>query len=637
MRPRALIAAAVLLVALTAGAATPALPDAEITAAVDAHLMRRLTTEAFHAIDVTTRNGTVTLQGKVRDLLAKRRAVEIAGAIRGVRGVIDLLRVDPVVRTDEAIRADIVAGLRVEPVTDAYEIGVEVAGGTVTLRGTVQSAQERSVAGRVAAAVPGVREVRNDVAIQYATTRTDAEVEADVRSRLRWDARIDARNVQVSVRDGVVVLSGDVGSVSERVLAVNDAWVNGVRTVTDRLRVVPRTGAVERRSAAAVPSDAEIRAAIIQAFALDPRVVSFNPVVTVRNGVVTLTGTVNDLQARNAAEEDARNVTGVRFVNNFLKVRPTVARSDVAIAEDVLNALRRNVAVDADEVMVSVRAGVVTLSGSVDSRYEREEAFDTTARVAGVVGVINNLVLPATWPVKSDWAIERDAEAGIVWNAFVDGSDIDVTVQNGVGTLTGTVGSFADILEAENEVYEAGATRVINHLFIEGVGGSRPAAVPAAAPAWWSGLVAEMLMALIVAALFTAGLSWLARRRGAPVALAALVLFFLIVFLATWAVGSWIGPRGPTAFGVPWLAFAIVGLVIALVAAAAPPTRYWRAAAGGAPEPRVAGPLVWILLAMLILAIVGNHVEERRAGATSPQPQQLGDANVLAGTRERSC
>ena len=636
MRPHISVAAVLLCVTLAAPAAPPELSDPEITAAIDAHLMRRLTTEAFHAIDVTTSNGTVTLNGQVRDLLTKRRAVEIAGAIRGVRGVVDLVRVEPVARTDDAIRADVLAGLRVEPVTDEYELAVEVTGGTVVLRGTVESAQERNVAERVAAAVPGVRAVRNDLAVQYATTRTDAEIEADVRSRLRSDARIDARNVQVSVRGGAVVLSGDVGSVSERVLAVNDAWVNGVRSVTDRLRVVPTPAAAQRRSAAAAPSDVEIRGAIIQAFALDPRVSSFNPVVTVRNGVVTLTGTVNDLQARNAAEEDARNVTGVRFVNNYLKVRPTVARSDLAIADDVRDALRRNAAVDAAEVIVGVRSGVVTLSGTVDSRFERQEAFDATARVAGVVGVINNLVLPATWPVKSDWAIERDAEAGIVWNAFVDGSDVDVTVRNGVATLTGTVGSFADVLEAESEVFDAGATRVINQLFVDAVPGARSAVLPAAGGRWWSGMLAEMLMALIAAALFTAGLYWLARRRGVGVSLAAIVVFSGIVFLATWAVGSWVIPRGPTAFGVPWLVFLMIALVIGLVAAAAPPVRHWRvAAAAGTPEPRVAGPLIWILLAMLVLAIVADQVEERRASA--PPVEQFGDASLLTLDAERSC
>ena len=634
MRAHVSIAALLLCFALAAPAAPPELTDAEITTAIDAHLMRRLTTEAFHAIDVTTSNGTVTLNGQVRDLLTKRRAVEIAGAIRGVRGVVDLVRVEPVVRTDDAIRADVVAGLRVEPVTGESALAVEVSGGTVTLRGTVQSAQERIVAGRVAAAVPGVRALRNDLAIQYATTRSDAEIEADVRGRLRWDARIDARNVQVSVRNGTVVLSGHVGSVSERVLAVNDAWVNGVRIVTDRLRVVPTPAAAQRRSAAAAPSDVDIRGAIVQAFALDPRVVSFNPVVTVRNGVVTLTGTVNDLQARNAAEADARNVNGVRFVNNYLKVRPTVARSDLAIAGDVGDALRRNAAVDAAEVMVSVRSGVVTLSGTVDSRFERQEALDATARVAGVVGVINNLVLPAAWPVKSDRAIERDAEAGILWNAFVDGSDVDVTVRNGVATVTGTVGSFADVLEAESEVFEAGATRVINQLFVDAVPDVRSAALPSVGGRW-SGMLAEMLMALIAAALLTAGLYWLVRRRGLDVALAAMVAFFVIVFLATWAVGSWISPRGPTAFGVPWLAFLIIACVIALVAAAAPPVRHWRvAAAAGTPEPRVAGPLIWILLAMLVLAIIGNQVEERRASA--PPGEQLGDASLSTLAEERT-
>lgn len=632
---------AVLLVLLAASplsAAAPPPGDPEITAAVDAHLMRRLTADTFHAIDASTQHGVVTLTGQVRDLLAKRRAVATAGAIRGVRAVVDRIVVAPAPRPDAAIRADAVAALRLEPVTDTYEIAVDATGGVVTLRGTVQSAQERDVAERAVAAVPGVRSVTNELAVQYATLRSDAEIEADVRSRLRWDARIDARRVQVGVTNGTVVLSGEVGSVAERVLAVNDAWVNGVRVVTDRLRVVP-TLAAAQRAPLPTPSDAEIRDAVVLAFALDPRVVSFNPVVAVRNGVVTLTGTVADLQARNAAEEDARNVTGVRFVNNYLKVRPLVARSDLAIAADVRQALRWNVSVDAAEVMVSVRSGIVTLAGTVDARYERQEAAEAAARVAGVVGVVNNLVLPAAWPVKSDSAIERDAEAGLVWNPFVDATEIDVSVANGVATLTGTAGSYADLVEAEREAFDAGATRVVNQLALDALPDGAVAPLPARVRSWWSGLLAELLTALIVASLFTVGLVWLLRARRAEARRSALVLFFLTVFLATWAAGVWISPRGPTAFGVPWLAFLALGLIVSLVAAAAPPLRDWRVpGAAGVPEPgRVTGPILWILLAMLVLAIVGNHVQERRAALPDPEPVRTGDLTGGDADAARRC
>ena len=613
-----IVAGVVLLAGVTASAARPALTDSAITAAVDAQLLRRLARGAVHAVDTEARGGVVTLTGKVPDLLTKRRAVEVAGAVRGVRAVVDMLRVEALPRADAAIRSDIVAALKLEPVTEAHDVAVDVNGGNVTLRGIVQSAQERDVAERVAAAIPGVRAVRNGVAIQYATARTDADIEADVRSRLRWDARVDARGVQVIVRNGNVVLSGDIGSVAERVVAVNDAWVNGVRIVTDRLRVVPGAAAA-MRAPLPTPTDAEIRNAVIHALALDPRVVSFNPVVSVRDGVVTLSGAVDDLQARNAAEQDARNVAGVRRVENRLAVRPLVGRSDLAIADDVRQALRWDVGVDAAAVTVSVRSGVVYLTGTADSRYERDAASNVAARVDGVVGVVNQMVLSATVPAKSDLAIERDAESGIVWNAFVDGSEIDVAVTNGVATLTGTVGSFADLREAEAEAFEAGATRVVNLLAIDASAAAAGGVVAPRVRPWWIGVTAEMLMAFIVATLFAAGLAWLLRSRGAALNRAALVLFFVTVFPATWALGVWVTPRGPTAFGVPWLAFLAIGLAVSLVASAAPAVRPWRVQArGGAPEPvRVAGPLIWILLVMLVLAIVGNHMQDRRAAVSS--------------------
>ena len=213
--------------------------DSGITSAVEDGLIREKGVFP-NDVDVSTSQGIVTLSGSVDNLLAKERAVKIAESIRGVRGVIDRIAVTPVSRSDEDIRKDILTALLQDPATESYQVAVSVQAAVATLTGSVGSYAEKQLAARIAKGVKGIKEVRNDVTINYLAKRTDVEIAADVKARLQWDIWINGDMINTAVKDGKVTLTGTVGSAIGKSRAFDDAWVNGVTSVDDSgLKIEP--------------------------------------------------------------------------------------------------------------------------------------------------------------------------------------------------------------------------------------------------------------------------------------------------------------------------------------------------------------------------------------------------------------
>ncbi|MDX1390442.1 MAG: BON domain-containing protein, partial [Acidobacteriota bacterium] len=280
---------------------------------------------------------------------------------------------------------------------------------------------------------------------------------------------------------------------AEKRQARYDAYVAGVRSVDDSGLEVERWARDEdlRKDKYAFRTAEEIREAVEDAMAIDPRVFSMNVDTSVSAGVVTLRGVVDNLKAKRAAEADARNTVGVRSVRNHLKVRPIEDRSDVAIESDVLAALRRDPFVERYEITVNAYDGAVYLSGMVDSYFEKSQADDLASRTPGVTRVVNSLVVddrpyaydPYVDPwymygypwyghepyytLDSDWEIKNDIEDELFWSPFVDADQVTVTVDDGVATLTGTVDSWTEKGAARDNAFDGGATRVRNELVVD--------------------------------------------------------------------------------------------------------------------------------------------------------------------------
>ncbi len=475
--------------------------DSGITTAVEAGF--KLEKSGFpNDVDVSTSQGIVTLSGSVDNLLAKERAVKIAKSIRGAREVIDQITVTSVSRPDDDIRKDILAALQQDPATESYQTTVSVQGAVATLTGSVGSYAEKQLAARIAKGVKGVKEVRNDVTINYQAKRTDPEIVADVKARLQWDVWINGDLINPVVKDGKVTLTGTIASAISKSRAFDDAWVSGVTSVDDSgLKIEPQARNDARRKLKyASTSDSEIKKAVQAALHLDPRVSAFSPDVTVDGGVVRLGGTVGNLKAKTSAEQDAKNIVSVCRVDNFLKVRPKEQPTDAEMKTQLTAALFWDPLLDSSTVDVAVINRVAYLSGAVDSSIQKAEAQDVASRTKGVVLVRNHLkVEPEVsisgyeydygWPFYGsyyDWRspyyvsemsgpqpylsddqIKKNIEDGFFWSPFVHSDDIKVTVDGGVATLTGTVETWIGWGEADKDAHAGGASFVLNRVTVK--------------------------------------------------------------------------------------------------------------------------------------------------------------------------
>lgn len=447
-------------------------------------------------IDVAVNDGIVKLTGKVDNLLMKDRIEKIAEMVKGVRAVVNQLVVQPfVVRTDSEIKDDVKNALLLDPATEAYDLTVDVKDGVVTLGGHVQSWQERALSGKVVKNVIGVRKIINNVTVYYKTKRPDTEIKEDVESAMHWNILLDDALIEVKVKDAKVTLSGLVGSAAEKSEAFNTAMVMGVTSVdTTGLKVDKWTRNKDfRQSKHAEKTDSDIGKAVKGALFNDARVFSFDIDVSVENGNVTLRGNVDNLKAKRAVAQDARNTVGVNAVKNRVKVRPDNVYQDAVIAKNVRKALRQNPVIQPYEVDVNVRNGIVYLFGQVHSSFEKAEADELAALIKGVLAVDNNLTVERPYrryvydpylddwylydyewfrftppvPTKSDDAIQHDIRTEFFWSPYVNSDDVTVTVDNGIATLSGKVDSWTEYYSAQKNAYDGGAVHVRNNLTVK--------------------------------------------------------------------------------------------------------------------------------------------------------------------------
>jgi osmotically-inducible protein OsmY len=422
---------------------------------------------ASHRIDIEVQQGIVTLSGGVDNVLARQRAREIAMATKGVRSVVNTIEVTPKGRPAKELRQDIERALMIDPTTESYEVDVSVNDdGIVTLSGSVDSWAEQELCLDVARGVRGVRQVKDDIRIAAVSDRSDPEIRNDVIGRLRNDARLDHGLIDVTVNDAQVSLSGSVGSAAERQRALSDAWVAGAKGVDVSALDVRwwLRDDMKRSTEHGVRDDQEIEEAVEMAFIHDPRVYSFSPQVEVDKGVVTLSGTVSNLQAKKAASETARNTYGVWRVRNFLLVRSDAPVSDGDIKNDILKAIRRNPYTSQYDVAVSVLNGAVTIRGTVDSGFEKEEMLDVVTSVKGVLAVHEFIDVGTSWSFETDWNIKEDIEGELWWSPYVDSDEVHVAVEDGVATLTGKVDDWSEWVAALDNAYDGGARKVRNEL-----------------------------------------------------------------------------------------------------------------------------------------------------------------------------
>ena len=214
--------------------------------------------------------------------------------------------------------------------------------------------------------------------------RTDSEIKRDVEAELRWDADIDATDIAVAVKDGVVTLTGYVRSYSQKGEAERDAKrVAGVVGVANDIEV--RLPAVDQR-----PDPEIARDAVSALKSYLPYSASFIKVV-VDKGWIRLEGDVEWNYQKERAEAAVRPLKGARGVTNLIAIKPKAAPSE--IKRKIEEAFKRSAEIDASCITVEASGGEVILRGTVRSWAEREEAQRAAWLAPGVTKVDNRIVV----------------------------------------------------------------------------------------------------------------------------------------------------------------------------------------------------------------------------------------------------
>lgn len=219
------------------------------------------------------------------------------------------------------------------------------------------------------------------------TKTLDIDLRKDVLDELEWDPSIDARTIGVGIEDGIVALTGHVPNYAAKTSAERIVkHVHGVAGVANDIEVKLPTSA-ER-------DDIDIARSTLNALEWNVSVPKDHIKVTATTGWVTLDGEVEWYYQKRAAEDAVRYLLGVRGVTNNVKVTTKGARVE-DVKGKIEAALKRSAEVDSRKITVQAGDGRVTLSGTVRSWVEREDAVNAAWSAPGVMNVVDQIRIHA--------------------------------------------------------------------------------------------------------------------------------------------------------------------------------------------------------------------------------------------------
>ena len=212
--------------------------------------------------------------------------------------------------------------------------------------------------------------------------KTDAQIQKDVMAQLHWEPVLNAAEIGVAVKDGIVTLSGIVDTYTKKLAAERAAkGIAGVRAVAEDIQV--GVSPYFRRT------DTEIAEAVLNALKWHTSVNESKIKVKVDEGVVTLEGEVDWDYQRKAARTAIENLNGIRTIYNFISVKPVASPGD--IKKKISDSFHRMASVDSEKLSVDIVGGKAILRGRVHSIKEKEDAADVAWSAPGIINVDNQL------------------------------------------------------------------------------------------------------------------------------------------------------------------------------------------------------------------------------------------------------
>jgi osmotically-inducible protein OsmY len=214
--------------------------------------------------------------------------------------------------------------------------------------------------------------------------RSDADVERNVKEELEWHPDLDATDIAVSVKKGVVTLAGFVKSYLDKYEAETAAKrVDGVSGIANDIGV--RMPSVDERP------DPDLARDAVMAIRTQLPISADQIKVVVQNGWVNLEGEAEWQYQRQTAENAVRRIKGVKGVNDQIKLKPRAVPSE--IKRQIRQAFERNAQLDANHITVETDGSEVILQGTVRSWVEREEAERVAWSAPGVTKLDDRIVV----------------------------------------------------------------------------------------------------------------------------------------------------------------------------------------------------------------------------------------------------
>jgi osmotically-inducible protein OsmY len=213
-------------------------------------------------------------------------------------------------------------------------------------------------------------------------------------------------------------------------------------------------------------TDIELQRDVMDELRWEPAVNAADIGVSVKSGVITLTGHVPSYAEKYEAEKAAKRVYGVQAVANELEVKLAGSnqRTDEDIAQSALAALRNHLFVPPDKIKLTVSKGWIKLEGQANWQYEKSAAESAVRYLPGVQGVTNLITVK---PRVSPSEVKNKIEEALKRSAETDARRINVEVQDGKIILRGTVRSWAEEEEAERAAWAAPGVRAVeSHISI---------------------------------------------------------------------------------------------------------------------------------------------------------------------------
>ncbi|WP_394776157.1 BON domain-containing protein [Flavobacterium sp.] len=206
----------------------------------------------------------------------------------------------------------------------------------------------------------------------------------------------------------------------------------------------------------------ELQRRVIKAINSKPLLSDTEIGVLALNGIITLTGSVHSYAKKEQVEATAKNVRGVKVVIEKIDVvlKDKIQKTDNELAMDIVNAFRWHWDIPNDSVQVKVESGWVTLSGSLEWNYQKEEAKKAVSVLIGVKGIINNIMIVS---LSKDRIKKKDIEDAIQSNKIIGNAIITVEVLNNAVTLKGTVESWFQKNEAGRLAWKAPGVLVVKN------------------------------------------------------------------------------------------------------------------------------------------------------------------------------